>query len=232
MACEKYLAWMTDASLGALAPGREPELLAHAATCDACRQTYLRAGELAAFVDRSVASLVSANPSPHFATRLRARLAAEPAPARFRQIAWIPVAAGALALASVILVLMMRSPSRSNPNHIANAIPESPLQAAAANIPTLPASVAPGFRPGFVRHVSARNPPAHEPLVLVEPGQFAAVVQFSDAVREGRMDGAGLLAADQPLEKLLDVAPIEIAPLDVPQTETPAAPAADNSSRH
>jgi len=232
MACEKYLAWMTDASLGALAPGREPELLAHAATCDACRQTYLRAGELAAFVDRSVASLVSANPSPHFATRLRARLAAEPAPARFRQIAWIPVAAGALALASVILVLMMRSPSRSNPNHIANAIPESPLQAAAANIPTLPASVAPGFRPGFVRHVSARNPPTQEPLVLIEPGQFAAVIRFADQLHSGPVDTAQFPPAEQPFEEPLEVAPIEIAPLDAPPTETPAAPAAENSSRH
>jgi len=221
---------MKDASLGALAPGREPELLAHAATCDACRQAYQGARDVAAFVDRGVASLVSGNPSPHFAARLRARLAAEPAPARFRQFAWIPFAAGGLALASVILVLMMRSPSRSNPNQIAIATPVSPSQAAAVNIPPA-TSVAPARSAGSVRPAHLRNPPAQVALVLVEPGQFAAVMQFADAVRTGRMDGAGLLAADQPLEKPLKVAPIEIAPLEAPQTETPAAPPAENSSR-
>jgi hypothetical protein len=253
MACEKYLAWMSDASLGALAPGREPELLAHAATCDACRQAYEHAREVAAFVDRGVASLMSGNPSPLFATRLRARLAAEPTPTRMKWLAAVislapaspeqsrwasrplfSLGAAAVALTVVLVIILTRTtPSTSTrPNPIANVTPKNSSPSAAVAIPLPANSVGPARSAGFVRPAHPRNPPTQELLVLIEPGQFAAVIRFADQLHSGPVDTAQFPPAEQPFEEPLEVAPIEIAPLDAPPTETPAAPAAENSSRH
>jgi hypothetical protein len=76
MPCEKYSGWMTDAALGELRAERE--LLAHAMECDACREALSHARAVHDFVDRGVESLVAGEPSPHFATNLRRRIAALP----------------------------------------------------------------------------------------------------------------------------------------------------------
>ena len=232
MACEKYSSWMTDAALGALAPGREPELLAHTAECDACREAYKHARNVVAFVDRGVESLVSGEPSAHFNARLRARIAEESAPARIRWTAWVPATAGALALAIVILGLVMRSPHDSNPN--------SGMAVTHGNQSPLPQSVAvnPLPRPAMnhlsrVSHCASREPirgvAPQEPEVLVQPGQFEAVLQYADALNSGRIDGDKLIAARQSLEQPLEVAPIEIPLLDAPKNDSDTAAPANNS---
>jgi Putative zinc-finger len=241
MACEKYSTWMTDAALGALAPGRESELLAHVAECDACRETYQHARDVAAFVDRSVASLVAGVPSPHFNTRLRARIAAEPAHARFQLPFVAPpssrlfaFASYALVFATLLFVVVMspRFHSKREP-----AVPfaienqPSPSQPVVSNSPSQsPPAKAP--RRSHVDHSIRRAiPHSSEPEVLVQPGQFAAVLQYVGALRAGRLDGAEIVIAQQPLEKPLELNPIEIPALDVPKDGTENTRPANNSSR-
>ena len=101
--CRKFEKSLLDAALGPLAPERERDLHAHIAQCEPCRKAYQHACDLSALVDRGVASLVAGEPSPHFAARLRARIANEQPEPRFAWLEWKPVAA-ALALASVLAV--------------------------------------------------------------------------------------------------------------------------------
>jgi hypothetical protein len=232
MACEKYSAWMTDAALGELAPGREPELLAHAAGCDACREAYQHAQQVAAFVDRGVVSLVSGEPSPHFMPRVRARIAAEPAPSRYGWlVAWAPAAAGALALAAVLLVLLIRSPRPGNPNRVSIAPAENPPATAPATSPPRAAAVVARRDARFSRSPVSHNSPEAQAEVLVQPGQFAAVLQYADALRSGRIDGDQLIAAQQSLDKPLEMTPIEIPLLDAPKNGNDTAESTDDTGR-
>jgi hypothetical protein len=79
-----------DLALGEIHPQDELALLAHVAECEACRDAYNEAGALRSFVDRGMEKLVGglreSEPSPQFAARLRARLAAEPAPSRWNLV--------------------------------------------------------------------------------------------------------------------------------------------------
>jgi hypothetical protein len=245
MACEKYSAqmkdWIAEAALGALAPGREPELLAHAAECDTCREAYQHAREVAAFVDHGVESLVAGEPSPHFDIRLRARIAAEPAPARFRLPFAAPAssrlfafATGVIIFAILLLVVVERS---SRHNGLNQAIPITTQNQPISSQPVAihpPSKFTPTEPPRIVpthRAILARSLGTSEPEVLVQPGELAAVRQFADSVRAGRVDGAKLFAARQPLEKPLELNPIEIPGLDASKNESESTAAADTSGR-
>jgi hypothetical protein len=239
MACEKYSSWMTDAALGALAPGRAPELLTHAAQCDPCREAYQHAQEVAAFVDRGIASLVSGEPSPHFAARLRARIAVQRAPGRFRLPFVAPassqlfaVVTGVLIFAILLFVVAEHPLLHVNPNQAitaANQIPSPSPQVVAVNPSFQPIAPEPPRASRAHRSIQPATPRSSEPEVLVQPGQFAAVMQFADALNVGSINGEKLLAAQQPLEKPLEVAPIEIPLLDAPKNEGDSAEPADNS---
>ena len=110
MSCEKYSGWLTDSALGELRAEREPELLAHAMECEACREALGHARAVREFVDRGVESLVAGEPSPQFATNLRRRVAQESQPLRSPWAAWAPVIAGALALVAVLAIMATRIP--------------------------------------------------------------------------------------------------------------------------
>jgi hypothetical protein len=231
--CEKYTAWITDAATGGLAPNREPELLAHAAECDACREAYDHAREIAAFVDHSVESLVSGEPSAHFDTRLRARIAAERIPARPNWAAWAPIAAGIFALAALLLILVLRTPRTNTPSIANNSQPAS-LSLQPSNPPS-PGTTQnpPAPSPARLRTLAQypKSPPQPEiPEIIVPPGQLAAIAQFAAAIRSGHIDGDKLLAAEEQTNAPLEIKPLEIVPLVPPQADV-APDATEDSGR-
>jgi hypothetical protein len=237
MACEKYTAQMkdliADAAFGALAPGREPEFLAHAAECGSCREAYKHAREVAAFVDRGVESLVNGAPSPHFNTRLRARITAEPASARFHWTAWA-TAASALAFTTILLILLTHGGHALNPRTtipVAGQSQPSSPPSVALDLPSQPAATELPPSPRLHQVIRRAVPRSNEPEVLVQPGEFAAVLQYADALRSGRIDGEQIVAAQQLLDEPLEVAPIEIPLLDAPSNESGAAKPSENSGR-
>jgi hypothetical protein len=236
--CDKYSDWLADAALGELTQSREPELLAHAAECDACREAYKRERELSAFadqIDRGVESLVSGEPSPHFNSRLRARIAEEAATPRFNWRAWTPIAAGAVTLAILLVALVIRTPRANSPNIAHQNAPLAPTSTAnpSAHAPVIsaqnhpPSAPAPHLRPRTPKPVISQR----EPEVLVEPGQMAAVMQFADAVRTGHVDGAKLVAAEQQLSAPLEIKPLEIVPLSPPEAASTAEDAPAHQTR-
>ena len=231
--CEKYSDWITDAATGALAPNREPELLAHAAECDACRETYDHAREIAAFVDRSVESLVSGEPSAHFNTRLRARIAEERIPARPNWAAWAPIAAGLFALAALLLILVLRT-QRPNAPTIANNSQPASLSSQSSNPPSPSTTPNPPVAPKALYRAHTQHPKSPSqpeiPEIIVPPGQLAAIVQFAAAIRSGHIDGDKLLAAEEQTNAPLEIKPLEIVPLVPPQPDV-APDATEDSGR-
>jgi hypothetical protein len=232
--CEKYTDWITDAATGALSPGREPELLAHVAECDACREGYEHAREIAASVDRGVESLVSGEPSPNFHARLRARIAAERTPARPNWAAWAPIAVGTLTLAALLAVLVSRAPQHNSSPVADNRSEPAPDSSQASNPPAptistqthMPTALSPS-RPLRSAH---RPATAHEPEIIVPPGQLAAITQFAAAIRSGHIDGDKLLAAEEQTNAPLEIKPLEIVPLVPPQADV-APDATEDSGR-
>lgn len=220
--CEKYGDWMRDAALGALAPRRERRLLEHVRECDACRKAYQHTRELAGMVDRGVESLVAGEPSPHFAARLRARIAEEPSPARLAWLTWKPLAASLAVAALIAAVVLFRGLQRANPRPTAGLVrPEANSNASRPASDLRPRSQGSNEHPRLAvrgpshRQLVARHTPSRrEPEVIVQPGQLEAVMQFAAEIRSGHIDGKQVIAANLELDKPLEIKSIEIAPLE------------------
>lgn len=236
--CHKYEAWIDDAALGALDPSHERELLAHAGECDACRDAHQHARELAALVDRGVESLVAGEPSPHFAARLRARIADEPPDARFTWFTWKPLTFGLATAATVAALWVFLAPSHTKlpskstrpvPN-IASAVPiEVPTPAKpttkAAESDRLYTTETPRHSGTRLlaqrrRHNIRPTQSPGEPEVLVPRGQLEAVIQLASDIRAGRLDGKKFVVeqaeAQENIQKPIHIAPIEIEPIEIP----------------
>ncbi len=223
MPCEKYSGWLTDAALGDLRAEREPELLAHAMECTACREALSHARQVHDFVDRSVESLVAGEPSPQFATNLRRRIAQESEPPRSPWAAWAPVIAGALALAVVLAIMVARKPvhNGSNPSLASAVNPISAPPEAVTASATNPQNAEQTART-HDRGRSARVRPLTTalPEIIVPKGQLSAAAELSAAIVTGRVDGSQLLAAQREYDKPLEVKAIEIAPMETPALDT------------
>jgi hypothetical protein len=230
---EQMTARINDLALGELSPKSELELLAHVAECEACRESYDHAKAVRSEVDRGVGKLVEGEPSAQFKVRLRARIAAEPAPKPWSWDAWriwdpasrqpLSYAVGAVVLATILAVLVIDLPRRhvSTPS-VAEIMPTtSPSPNAATAFPNATAI------PDHSRkEVTSRSVPSpgirREPEVLVPKGELLAVVRFYEAVHSTPVDNEQLYAAREEPQKPLELKPIEITPLE--PLETPADP--------
>ena len=226
---------INDFALDELNPKSERELLAHVAECDACREAYDHANAVRSLVDRGVETLVAGEPSPQFVARLRARIAAEPAPRRWsweasriwEQVCRQPLsyASGAAVLATILAVLVIGLPRRhvSVPT-VAEVTPtisaspgvatSSPMTSAIPKQPHKERASVPAPSPRIQR----------EPEVLVPKGELLAVVQFYESVHTTTVDSEQLFAA-QEAQKPVELKPIEITPL-----EPLAKPVADSDN--
>ena len=226
---------LMNAVLGEITTAREAELRAHVAECAACREAFAHAKVARAAVDEGMKELVSGEPSANFESRLRARLAAEPAPGRIHQFwpAWAPATAAAFVVVALFLfVQISHLPRRANPPqeaHVADKKAKPPL-ARAINPASPSQRTAPLHSP--VQH-TARATLARPagPEVLVEPGQLEAALQFADEVRSGHVDGEKLLAAEESANAPLEIKPLEVVSLMPPQFDLPADSAEGPSRR-
>jgi hypothetical protein len=230
MDCQKKSEQMreriNDFALDELSPKSEIELLAHVAECEACREAYDHAKAVRSLVDRGVETLVAGEPSPQFTARLRARIAAEPAPTRWNWDAWriwepatqrrLSYAAGAVVFAAILAALFTGLSRR----HVSAP---TVAEVTATTSTHLSSETDPPKSPANPEHprkefTSSRSVPSprirREPEVLVPKGELLAVAQFYDAVHSGRVDGDQLYAGQLAIQKPLEVKPIEITPLE------------------
>ncbi|MGA2845764.1 MAG: zf-HC2 domain-containing protein [Candidatus Acidiferrales bacterium] len=233
MDCQKKSEQMTarinDLALGELSPKSELELLAHVAECEACREAYDHARAVRTVVDRGAETLVAGEPSPQFITRLRARIAAEPAPRRWSCDVWriweqgtrqrLAYAASAVVLATLLIAAVTGLPHRrvSTPT-VAEVVPSTtPSLHATAAFPK-----ATTIQDHSRKEVTSRSVPSprirREPEVMVPKGELLAVVKFYEAVHNTPVDNEELYAAQEEPQKPLEVKPIEITPLEPLET--------------
>jgi Putative zinc-finger len=230
MDCQKKSEQMServnDFALGELSPKSELELLAHVGGCEACREAYDYAKAVRTVVDESVEALVAGEPSAQFMTRLRARLAKEPAPSGWNWDVWkffenqsgerFSYLAGAFVVATILIVAIVGSPRR----HV--AAPSSlegletsfapPIAAKPANeISNISMNPERPRKPSSARLVSSPN---SQPEVLVSKGQLLAVAEFYEVTRSSRVNAGQIYAAQEEPQKPLEVKPIEITPLE------------------
>lgn len=229
MSCEKYSGWMTDAALGELRGRREPELLAHAMDCEACREALSHAKKVRDFVERGVEALVAAEPSPQFAMRLRRRIAQESRPVQTYWVGWAPIAAGALALVLLLILVVGRRPHHNDfSQRVASGLQPSPSSQGVATPDANRWDARADGSEASERLTHTRKVAAGLPKIIVPEGQIVAAARLSEAINSGRVDGTQLLVAQRDAEKPLEVKPIEITLLDPPPTpddaENPAAP--------
>jgi anti-sigma factor RsiW len=192
---EQMIERINDLALGELSPKGELELLAHVAECEACREAYDHAKAVRSEVNRGVETLVEGEPSPQFMARLRARIAAEPAPKRWSWDVWriweqgtrqrLAYAASAVVLATLLIAAVTGLPHRrvSTPT-VAEVVPSTtPSPHAAIAFPE--ATTIPDHSR---KEVTSRSVPSprirREPEVLVPKGELLAVVQFYEEVHK------------------------------------------------
>ena len=220
---------MTDAAIGELRAGREPELLSHAMECEPCREALSHAMRVRELVERGVESLVEGEPSPQFVAHLRRHIAQGPRPVEFYWARWALVAPGALALALLLILVIGRMPRYNGPSPITSRLKPSP---SSPDVTGAPDATRLNARASVSGRASERLPHAHKataglPHIIVPEGQLIAAARLSEAINSGRVDGTQLVVTQRDADKPLEVNPIEITPLDPPPTpddeEKPAA---------
>jgi len=241
MNCPEYRDALAEA---ALAGAVDAPLRSHLTECDACRKEFERLSALAAAMDHGVAEMVSGEPGPGFAARVRARIAqdAEQSAAWWR--GWVPALAGGVAVLALVAWLMWSggwSPANSEaPTTAQGTEPavtpkttpaQTPLaQPTPTQIPEperVERASAPRRSP--TRTVASASTPKREapalPEVLVTGDEWAQVVKLYELSQRGQADLGPMEVTNQtPLEERAQ--PLIIAQLDPikPVVEEAAAP--------
>lgn len=166
-------------------------------------------------LDREIEALLAVEHSPELPAKIRARIAAEPAP-RSPWFSWTLVPAGAgLAAAAVAVTLWF--PGRSAPVAVAPPSSVPVMESAAAPLPVAPAlegrDALPA--PAPVRPAARAAAPATNPEVLISPEDGRAFRLLLTRVREGLIVA---LPEGDPDEAVvgppwIEIAPVVIAPL-------------------
>lgn len=242
MNCHNFRDALTYAALAAQAGTppravRNAALRVHLEACAACRAELDRLRALASAIDAGLAQIVTANPSPGFAARVRARIAERADERASRWHTWAPAIAGAMAIVTLVAWLATRSaPEQRGPSlDTATTQPPAPAPHHATAEPNLnPPTRDKGI--GVARHTAlpVRSPcpllPAaksHEPPlpeVLVSGDEWRHVVKLYALTQKGEASADALAPPDsRPLEEkfqLLAIAKLEIQPLEgsIPET--------------
>ena len=233
MDCQQYQDALSAAALGAESGADAQAFRLHLEICEGCRREFARRREFLATLDLQLQAQLEAVPSLDFNARLRRRVASESECAPRPVLSWLPLLAGAAALAALLAFLHYRGvfsphPRDANLVHIASAPGAQTSQAAAADHPSVPvyanspaassASVTP-----FLHPVAATpsTPPALK--VRINRQELYATVRFSQALADGRIDATALLSAAKSADESAGAKPLEIPLIEMKPIEEPHA---------
>jgi hypothetical protein len=246
MTCNGYRKWIKRAALNLLDASRQAKLGAHLVECDGCRALCESECQLVKAINLALTASVAAAPSPGFTARARIRLAEEretarPRPAWVRS-GWIPVSvAGVVALATFLAVIWPVLRQRKQPQSVKQTANMSApgTQAPVASLPsavTDSAGAVFGAAHARIRNTTARHEPArtHDSAraednppqfqVMVEPGQWNAIVVAYRAAQSAHVDTRALTQTSDQEEQPVEMKPIEIKPVAIAELY-PYAPA-------
>jgi hypothetical protein len=225
MTCERYRDGLSDVAAGAPAPvGVE----AHLASCAACRAELAALRQALAVADGELARLLSAEPSPELAARVRAAVAESAEAAPGWRLGWGFMAAAAAAVVVAVTLGVAQRSLRPKPSAVAERAPalEAPRATPAPQtvVPETARSAQPvESQPRVSGRARAQGP--REPEVLVPAGEAEGLLRFAASLRRRSVTPDSLLVADlsAPLAepRVGEIPPLEIVPLD--PTEGPGA---------
>ena len=236
MDCQQYQDALNAAALGTESGADVQAFRLHLEICEGCRAVLAERREFLSALDLQMRTQLDAAPSPEFNVRLRRRIAAESKRAPRPLLSWLPLLAGATALAALLAFLHYRGvfsahPQEANQVQIASTRGAQPARAAAADHPSAPvyanSAAAPSARETPSLHpviaaATASSSPAL--LVRIDRGELYATVRFTEAVAEGRIDATPLVSAahksdDSAGAKPLEIPLLEVQPMDKMNSE-------------
>ena len=174
--------------------------------------------------ERELREALAIEPSPDFARQVRVRIAARPAPVMWWRFA-LPIAATCV-LAVGLSVWTGRS--RVDPATQPAAGRDVPLMAERKAVATVvretPTPRTPPLRP--------KAEPLPEPEIIVSPDRALALARLLELTRNGSLDEEKLkpVASARP-PATLEITPLVVAPLSVPELETPSGTAQGGADR-
>ena len=192
-------------------------------------------------IDRELADALAVEPSPDFVARVRMRVENEPAPRRawVGWTTWMPVTAGVLVAATVVMMVVAPHPKVAPAPGSDRVLPAAARTSAPTSAPATGSAVAPAAVPSAVASstpdrthpstaLGAANATAKtatwgahaEPEVLVAQDEAAALRRLFARASQGHLLGASF-ASEPPeaagdvmsLEIEIAIAPIKIDPL-------------------
>ena len=175
-------------------------------------------------LDRELERALGVEPSPEFVSRVRTRIANEPAPAA----AWWPwtLVTASVATAVVIALVVSRGNAPAGPKELARRpmtaaqVSENATSAPSGAAQPATASANPGgtpaAAPGSAARRSTREPVRIEPDILVDARESLALRRLIAGVSDGRIDLSPVLRASTPTAMdLLPIAEIVISPITI-----------------
>ena len=223
MPCQHYKEALIEAAASSGDP--QGELRAHLDVCDACRAAFEQEQSLFASIDAGLHVTANAEMPASLLPRVRARLDEESAPHRIWATNWL-----VLASAAVMVVAFFAARAVWRPNVVQRPVEMTGNTSASPQVtPTpqnqIPVVVQPTEKNSDSQRqlVIARNPAAHEtlvhgntlPEVLVPRDQEILLAEYAGQRRLGKRPLLLAQNSDATILEPLQVAPIQIAELDV-----------------
>jgi hypothetical protein len=210
-------------------------LEAHLASCARCRLELALLQDLLAVADGEMGGLAAAEPSPALGARIRQAVAdqalAQAEPTAAWRLGWLWTATAVAVPLLVALALWKARGPEPAPGPRLAVDGGQPSDAAAPVVPRDAGSPGPeesAVAASPTRVLDHRSRPTPTPAVvagpevLVPPGEAEALLRFAALLRHRTVEPGSLLVADleAPLSepRAVDIAPIEIVPLDPAET--------------
>jgi hypothetical protein len=224
MACDRFTRELNDHALGA---PLEPRAAAHLAVCAACQARFARETRLMAAIDTAIEEVGSTRPAADYPPRLRESIAV---PIESRRGSW-HLAAGAVAAAALLVVVVRLGWSRQGADHVSDSrtavevikdrAPSRIGGESAHRVATAGQSIPSRSAQSRVRPTSRRG----EPDVLVPAGQPEIIARLLASLHAQEPDVASQLVGrsvvragrTQPAEAPVSLAPILIEAVNVPE---------------
>jgi hypothetical protein len=222
-------------------------LQAHLAECPACNAIFNEERALLDAIDGAIETSVSETPDPAWTRNMRTRLAEEAAVHRAAYRAWLPLAVGALALATGIFIWTGirypfpssedRSPLVSKATHLPGEPHRLGVKAAPSNTDessrlNASASALPAAIARVPHRDSTHGPRVSDSFaVRIDPEEWHSFVRFDTALNRNAIDPNALLASTRLDEDSAIPADLQVEPIEIPSLQPEPAPEAGGATR-
>jgi hypothetical protein len=222
-------------------------LQAHLAECPACTAIFNDERALLDAIDGAIETSVSEAPDPTWTRNVRTRLTEEAAVHRAAYRAWLPLAVGALALATGILIwtgIRYPFPSSENRAPLVSKATHLPGEPNRLGVKAAPSNTAESSRlnasasalPAAIARVPHRDSMhgarvSGSPAVRIDPEEWHSLVRFDTALNRNAIDPNALLASARLDEDSAIPADLQVEPIEIPSLQPESAPEAGGATR-